>query len=186
MNRDEKVTGRRELLLVEFPSDGFPKSRLLIKQDLTHVSAAQARRFGPVPADPDESELGCPVEFRGVAVDRFRLHTSLGFGSRVEVVAFHTELLKEQSGVEGLIPCSEGEGEIQDSLRPAPGGHPPQSLPLLLLVSVGERQVRTAILKLPLEVNPATSGIVIGGLSADEPQQFRGVLHLPDSACAHM
>src|ERR687890_465955 len=186
MNRDEEVTGWREPSLVEFPGDGFPKPRVLIKQDLAHVPAAQACRFGPVSANPNEWQIGRPVEFRGVAVDCLRLHTSLGFGSGVEVVTLHAELLEEQSGVEGSITCSEGEGEIQDSLRPAPGGYPPQSLPLLLLVSVGERQVRTAVLKLPLEVNPATSGIVMGALSADEPQQLRSVPHLPDFACAHM
>src|SRR3712207_9252 len=152
MNRDEEVTSRREPPLGEFSGDGFPKLQVLIKQDLAHVPAAQARRFGPVPADPNESEIGRPLEFRGVAVDRLRLHARLGFGPRVEVVALHAELLEEQSGIEVSITCSEGEGKLQDSLRPAPGGHPPQSLPLLLLVGVGERQVRTAVLELALEL----------------------------------
>src|SRR3712207_1309792 len=113
MNRDEEVTSWREPPLVEFPGDGFLKPRVLIKQDLAHVPATQAPRFGPVPADPNESEIGRPVEFRGVAVDRLRLHTRLGFGPRVEVVALHAELLEEQSGIEVFITCSEGEGEIQ-------------------------------------------------------------------------
>src|ERR671910_1303717 len=136
MNRDEEVTARREPPLGEFPGDGFPKPYVLIKQDLTHVPAAQARRFGPVPADPDESELGCPVEFRGIAVDRLRLHKHLGFAPRVEIVALHAELLKEQSGIEVSITCLEGEGEIEDRLRSALGGYPPQSLRLLPLVGV--------------------------------------------------
>src|ERR671916_1111262 len=186
MNRDEEVTGRREPPLDEFPADGFPKPWVLIKQDLAHVPTAQARRFGPVPADPNESEIGRPVEFRGVAVDRLRLHARLGFGPRVEVVALHAELLEEQSGIEVSITCSEGEGKIQDSLRPAPGGHPPQSLPLLPLVGVGERQVRTAVLELPLELDPVTSGIVIGAPSADEPHQLRSVPQLPDPTRAHV
>src|SRR5215211_6984800 len=180
MNRDEEVTARREPPLGEFPRDGFPKPHVLIKQDLTHVPVAQARRFGPVPADPNESEIGCPVEFRGVAVDRLRLHNHLGFGPRVEVVALHAELLKEQSGIEVPITCLEGKGEIQDRLRSAPGGYPPQSLPLLLLVGVGESQVRTAVLELPLELNPVTSGILMGFPPADELQQLRGVPQLPD------
>src|ERR687897_558101 len=121
-----------------------------------------------------------PVEFPGVPVDRLRLNNRLGLGSRVEVVALHAELLEEQSGVEGSITCSEGESEIQDSLRPTYGGHPPQSLPLLPLVGVGERQVRTAVLELPLELDPVTSGIFIGAPPADELQQLRGVPQLPD------
>src|ERR687890_2151575 len=112
MNRDEEVTGRREPLLDEFPGDGFPKPRVLIKQDLAHVLAAQARRFGPVPADPNESEIGRPVEFRGVTVDRLRLHARLGFCPRVEVEALYAELLEEPGGIEVSITCSEGEGEI--------------------------------------------------------------------------
>src|SRR5215210_4042722 len=182
MNRDEEVTARREPALGEFPRDGFPKPHVLIKQDLTHVPAAQARRFGPVPADPNESEIGGPVEFRGVVIDPLRLHNQLGFGPWVEVVALHAELLKEQSGIEVSITCLEGEGEIQDRLRSAPGGYPLQSLPLLLLVGVGERQVRTAVLELPLELNPVTSRIFIGLPPADEMQKLRSVPQLPDPA----
>src|SRR5919107_3332766 len=180
MNRDEEVTGWREPSLVEFPGDGFPKPRVLIKQDIAHVPAAQACRFGPVSANPNEWQIGRPVEFRGVAVDCLRLHTSLGFGSGVEVVTLHAELLEEQSGVEGSITCSEGEGEIQDSLRPAPGGTPPQALPLLPLIGVGERQVRAAVLELLLELDPVTSGILSGFPPADELQQLRGVPQLPE------
>src|SRR5918994_723117 len=87
MNRDEEVIGRREPPLGEFPGDDFPKPWVLTKQDLAHVPTAQARRFGSVPADPNESEIERPVEFRCVAVDRLRLHARLGFGPRVEVVA---------------------------------------------------------------------------------------------------
>src|SRR5918992_2825744 len=112
MDRDEEVTGRREPPLGEFPGDGFPKPQVLIEQDLTNVPAAQARRFGPVPADPNESEIRWPVEFRGVVEDRLRLHNHLGFGPRVEIVTLHAELLKEQSGIEVSITCLEGEGEI--------------------------------------------------------------------------
>src|ERR671912_2580627 len=112
MNRDEEVTAWREPALGEFPRDGFPKPHVLIKQDLTHVPAAQARRFGPVPADPNESEIGRPVEFRGIAVDRLRLHKHLSLAPRVEVVALHAELLEEQSGIEVPINCLEGEGKI--------------------------------------------------------------------------
>src|SRR5215208_3225848 len=161
MNRDEEVIGRREPPLDEFPGDSFPKPWVLIIKALAHVPTAQARKFGSVPADPNESESGRPVEFRGVAVDRLRLHARLGFGSRVEVVALHAELLEEQSGIEVSITCSEGESKIQDGLRPAPGGHPPQSLPLLPLVAIGERQVRTAVLELPLELSQVTLRIVI-------------------------
>src|SRR5215218_1388183 len=186
MNRDEEVTGRREPSLDKFSADGFPKPWVLIKQDLAHVLAAQARRFGPVPADPNESEIGCPVEFRGVAVDCLRLNAHLGFAPRVEVVALHAELLKEQSGIEVSITCLEGESKIQDSLRPAPGGHPPQSLPLLPLVGIGERQVRTAVLELPLELNPVTLRIVIGASPADELQQLHSVPQLPDPTRAHV
>src|SRR3712207_9030125 len=117
MDRDEEVTGRREPLLGEFPGDGFPKSQVLIEQDLTHVPATQARRFCSVPADPNESQIWCPVEFRGVAVDRLWLHARLGFGPRVEVVTLHAELLEEQSGIEVSITCLEGEGEVQDSFQ---------------------------------------------------------------------
>src|SRR5919199_3032420 len=180
MNRDKDVAARREPPLGEIPGDGLPKPHVLIKQDLTHVPSVQARRFGSIPAYPNESEIGGSVEFRGVAVDRFRLHNHLGFGSRVKVVALHAELLKEQSGIEVSITCLEGQGEIQNSLRSAPGGRPLQSLPLLPLVGVGERQVRTAVLELPLELNPVTSGKLIGTPPADEPQQLFGVPQRPD------
>src|SRR5829696_5727591 len=82
--------------------------------------------------------------------------------------------------------CSKGESKIQEGLRPAPGGRPPQSLPLLPLVGIGERQVRTAVLELPLELSPVTLRIVIGASPADELQQLHSVPQLPDPTRAHV
>jgi hypothetical protein len=188
MDRDEQVLGCRKAFPRELRGDVLAEPRVFSEQDLARILVPHGRPLGVIPADPDQPDVGRTLELRGVPVYRFRFHTELGLGPRVQSVALHAQLLEEKVSSEVLIPGFTGEDQIEPGLHSAPGGDVSQPLFLLLLVSEGERQVGAAVLQLLREPRPRASGGTVQGhlLPADEPQQLHGMAQAPYPTRAHM